>query len=763
MQKINILYDGRVLKYGLEKSSGRTGIYFTAKNILKEMLKDERVNLFLYLSTEDVVLKDRIFLSLDLKENDIPVLTNTDDLGQINAFFEPFEKIPDIIRTYPKISCYHLLYDVIPLLFPEYFDSALKEGWFKELINSLNPDDFYFTISKYTKSDFLKYFPFLKADKIEPVLLATNFDYQPIEDTESLNQIKKKYQINKTDDYILSLCSLEPRKNLIRAVSAFIKFIKKHQIDNLVYVLGGCAWPAFEKKFKEAIPEFESYKDKIIFTGYVDDRDLNPLYSHAQWFVYTSLYEGFGMPPLEAMKSACPVITSDNTSLPEVVGGMGLMIDAKSEQAHIKAYETYYFDEKFRRKMAEQGAKRSSLFSWQKTVRHILNQIEKIEKQKNQTPLVSIITPVYNLIKNNRLQWFKENVASVQKQTYQNIEHIVVDNLSTDGTLDILKEYQNKGLISYISEPDKGIYDALNKGILKAKGTYVVCLNSDDAYLDENAVLYEVLKLKEQEADAVYANSRCVRGQNDFVAFWHGKKTFYPPFGQIPNHQTFMIKKDVLLELGLYSLNYQVSADSHFIYKMVKAGKRFVFLDKEIVLYRFGGYSEQNQETVLKNQEDAFFELFSSKLNLSKSEIHLLTTGAFLSLPFTEALSLGIKLQNPCWQQEYFTRLFNSYQNKTGQTEVLPAVLPAPKSTIHKLKFNLFKVIPLLKIKKENEKMKYLLFGFIPIFSHKRRGQKRLYKLLGLPFFKIRKIHYGRTSKYYILNIPVLQISKKER
>ena len=92
-------------------------------------------------------------------------------------------------------------------------------------------------------------------------------------------------------------------------------------------------------------------------------------------------------------------------------------------------------------------------------------------------PKVTIVTVVYNLIENGREQYFRQCLESVHKQLYQNIEHIVIDGASNDGTIDLLEEYNKKGWIKYYSEPDTGIYDAMNKGIEKATGKYIVFLN----------------------------------------------------------------------------------------------------------------------------------------------------------------------------------------------------------------------------------------------------------------------------------------------
>ena len=122
----------------------------------------------------------------------------------------------------------------------------------------------------------------------------------------------------------------------------------------------------------------ELYDQYIIYAGYVNDEDLPTLYSNAEWFVFTSQYEGFGLPPLEAMQCGCPVITSNNSSLPEVVGDAGLMIDWDSDEQHVEAYEKYYFDKALREEKRRKGLERAETFSWKKTSDEIvcvMNQI----------------------------------------------------------------------------------------------------------------------------------------------------------------------------------------------------------------------------------------------------------------------------------------------------------------------------------------------------------------------------------------------------
>ena len=151
----------------------------------------------------------------------------------------------------------------------------------------------------------------------------------------------------------------------------------KNKINDLVFVLGGGQWDWFIEKLENEIDNLGEYKNKIIRAGYVDDADLAALYSGAQWFVYTSQYEGFGLPPLEAMQCGCPVITSNNSSLPEVVGDAGVMIDWDNDEQHVNAYEQYYFNNDLRRSYAAKGLERAREFSWQKTANLMITEMMK--------------------------------------------------------------------------------------------------------------------------------------------------------------------------------------------------------------------------------------------------------------------------------------------------------------------------------------------------------------------------------------------------
>ncbi len=669
---INILFGGQIFVQAVENSLRKTGIYFVALNLLKALIKRKEVNVFLYIPYS-FLEKRRNLLNL-IGISDIKILTENDDLSEINSYFSPLEVVEQYIKKYPQISCYTVLHDMIPFINHDTFkDNPNALIFLNGLFKSLNNIDYYFSNSNYTKSDFLNYTN-INSQNIRTILLSTNLKYSPNKDIKYLKNINHKYNIPENKKYLFSLCTLQARKNLIRAVKTFIEFIEKHNIDDLVYVLGGGAWGGFIEKLEKEVPEYEKYKDKIIRAGYVDDEDLEVLYSNAEWFVYTSQYEGFGMPPLEAMACGCPVITSNNSSLPEVVGDSGIMIDWDSDEQHIQAYEKYYFDNEYREQMAQKGLERSKLFSWDKAVDIILDKMYEVEERKKQKPLVTIITATYNLIKNGRKDWFIQNLESVQNQTYKNIEHIVIDGASTDGTIEVLEEYQNKGWIKYYSEPDKGIYDALNKGILKANGKYVVCLNSDDFYCDVHAVEWLVMKAEETGADACCASAKRVKFDSlELMNYWLVKDNLKPIFNMFPCHQTFLIKTEVMKELGSYDSNLKVSADNVFFIKMIQNNKTLVYINNIIIAFRDGGFSNSNIGLSLREREEGFFREYGQYHKLTRYDIYQLIRQRFLKLSIENSIKLGSKLcytNNPEWIEQYFTILINHIQNQNKNKKI---------------------------------------------------------------------------------------------
>lgn len=241
----------------------------------------------------------------------------------------------------------------------------------------MNNTQHYFANSLNTKRDFLYALPGLQEDRISIVPLAASKKFFPCRDQNKLSDIRRKYNIPENASYIFSLCTLEPRKNLIFAVKAFAEFTALRQTENLYFVLGGASWKTFVPFLQREIGNLKDCKRFIILTGYVDDDDLAALYSDAFCFVYPSLYEGFGLPPLEAMQCGCPVIASDTSSLPEVIGNAGIMIDPRNEKSLVKAFTDLFDNPQLRQRLVQQSLRRARQFSWKTSadiiVRKIIN------------------------------------------------------------------------------------------------------------------------------------------------------------------------------------------------------------------------------------------------------------------------------------------------------------------------------------------------------------------------------------------------------
>jgi len=292
-------------------------------------------------------------------------------INKFNIFFSPFYAIPGFIQNNSSIKSFHLLYDCIPVLNNvPYKNDINPDDPFLMLLQSLNTKTYYFCISGCTKNDFLKTASEqLDGNKMFVTHIATSQRFFFKYDRLGLQKVFDKYRVTlKSDDqYIFSLCNIDPRKNLVFTAKCFVEFIEKHKIKNMYFLLGGGYFDSYTDKFRHEISNFTDYQDKIIQLGYVEDEDVNILYSNSLFFTYLSQYEGFGIPPLEAMQAGTPVICSNNSSLPEVVGDAAITITYNDKEACIKAFENFYFNENLRKEYIARGHERARLFSWEKT------------------------------------------------------------------------------------------------------------------------------------------------------------------------------------------------------------------------------------------------------------------------------------------------------------------------------------------------------------------------------------------------------------
>ncbi len=762
--KKNLLFDATVLIDGfLHGGASKTGIYFTAYNIFSELLKNSNFNTIIYCE-EVKIAAAREFLRHYFSEYKIPVFSQKSELSCINVFFSPVFKVPEHIKDKNWIYKFIIFYDILPLSHPEYFKDNFTP-WFFEMLNSINKEDSYFCISQYTAQEFLKYVPKLCPQQLTVTPLAASPSFRASKKHFLPNKIRQKYHIPLNIPYCFSLCSLEPRKNLIMTIKAFLEFKKRHPEEPLIYVLGGAAWKNFINSVKSEIPEFQN--NSIILTGYMDDDDLPSLYNGAEFFIYTSRDEGFGLPPLEAMQCGTPVIASNTTSLPEVVGDSAISISPDSLEEHIQAYERIHFHKRTRSYYRKKGLKRAQFFTWDKTVQIITNKI--LETLNHPLPKITIITVTHNLILNKRVDTFLKCLQSVHSQCYPGkIEHIVIDGASDDGTISLLAEYQKKGWITFHSEKDSGIYDAMNKGIAYATGQYIIFLNSDDNYATPYAIQCCVESLYRTNADYCYGNAIFISNNNQQVV-WKGSLDTLP-FGTHYCHQTMLVELELLRNWKGFDISYEASADSDLMVRLFAFDKKSVYVNMNLVCYRAGGFADRHQEQCIVDHARAFYHWIGKKWNCSFQDCLKLRKGTYLELSYPQLVNLVSKIKYVGWVKEIFIR-YNSAHNfsKSFQTiqikhpysfawkfskyRILSHVLMGRRRKHYQQKYQKIKQdlseashieyrvfgVPLAKAVKFSNIYFYYLFGLIPVMTITKSSHSSKLILFGLEVFKKKK------------------------
>ncbi|MEG3910697.1 glycosyltransferase [Microcoleus sp. w2-18bC1] len=293
-------------------------------------------------------------------------LIDQESLSEADIFHATFYQIPNQARECKKVKKIATVYDLIPILLSQLFIGKNDEDYqrMQASLNSLTAEDYILCISQATKNDLLNHVK-LNPERVLVTHLAANTAlFYRCNDAENMASVKQKYGIPDAP-YILGVSTLEPRKNLEHVIRCFAKVVQQQGIKDLNLVLVGAKGWEYEKIFQE-IANFGLSKDRIIITGYVADEDLAVIYSGAMVFVYPSLYEGFGLPPLEAMQCGIPVITSNNSSFPEVVGDAGVMLNPTDADGLCHSILTLYRTPALRQEMSLKSLAQAKKFSWER-------------------------------------------------------------------------------------------------------------------------------------------------------------------------------------------------------------------------------------------------------------------------------------------------------------------------------------------------------------------------------------------------------------
>lgn len=285
-----------------------------------------------------------------------------------DVFFSPSHYAPRFSPVPTVVSVMDLSY----LFFPELFkQSDLRQlrSWTAYSVKNAKR---VITISSSSKDDIIKAYH-IPAKKISVVYSGIKPGVSLTPHLYSMEELKAKYHIE--NSYILFVGTLQPRKNISRLIEAYAKLPQsiKDKID--LVVVGKKGW-LYEDIL--AAPEKFGVESSVKFLNFVPDEDLSELYKHAMCFVLPSLYEGFGLPVLEAMKHNCPVITSNVSSLPEAGGEAALYVDPLKVSDITDKLEKLLTDGDLRKKLIEKGKKQITKFSWEKTAKETLDVLKEV-------------------------------------------------------------------------------------------------------------------------------------------------------------------------------------------------------------------------------------------------------------------------------------------------------------------------------------------------------------------------------------------------
>lgn len=354
---MRILFDAHIL------GSQETGNETYLKNLLQHIPSDTQDTIYAaksadYSPSQDFQGSPLNWLPLPSANDWLRLLNGLPKLvKEVQADTLHVTYIGPFIKPCPLVVTVH---DVSYRRYPEFFSPRDRL-----LLNTLLPysmlqADRIVTVSEHAKAEIIHYYPFT-ASKISAIYEAADVKYHILAaDTPLLNQVRQKYGIE--GDFILAVGNLQPRKNIQRLVEAFVPLLADYPQLKLV-VVGKAAWQA------SAISSFvkaSGAEAQIIFTGYAPDEDLLALYNMAKIFIYPSLYEGFGLPILEAMACGTAVITSNITSMPEVAGDAAILIDPYDVGAMQGALRQILTDDSYRQSLITRGLAQCQQFTWER-------------------------------------------------------------------------------------------------------------------------------------------------------------------------------------------------------------------------------------------------------------------------------------------------------------------------------------------------------------------------------------------------------------
>lgn len=394
--------------------------------------------------------------------------------GPFDLFFCPLLVLEPLVVDVPSAV---MMPDVQHEFFPEFFDEGVLQ-WRRQTYgpSALNTDVL-FTLSEHAKSTIVEKF---RIDPAKIVVIHLDADTQfrePVPDEPSA----AFRALDLPARYLYFPANFWPHKNHLNVFEALRLAVDAGERD-LHLVLSGS--PDGAEKLQAEAARL-GLRDRIHFKGYLDRKVIPEVYRRAVALLFATKFEGFGIPLLEAFYTGTPAITARGGSCEEVAGDAALLVNPLEPESIVEGILRIARDPELGRELAAKGAARVKQFSWDRAVELTEAAFEAITAPGYQRPhrisveewpRIGIVTPTYNMA-----GFLEETITSVLSQNYPNLDYIVMDGGSKDGTVELLRKYE--GRLRWVSERDKGQADAINKGFHALTGDIFAYLNADDTYL----------------------------------------------------------------------------------------------------------------------------------------------------------------------------------------------------------------------------------------------------------------------------------------
>ena len=283
--------------------------------------------------------------------------------AKADLFHSPHTPFPDVVHEQKKLKKFITLHDFIPLKNPEYYQVDLRP-LMDGVLRCLTPENFALAVSNATRDDALNLSKIRPENIFVTPLAADPKIFRPEPDHQRIAAVGKQFGIP-AGPYFLALSAHDRHKNFPHLIRCFGELVESGELTDTNLVIVGSN-PGLNPEVTEALARYPRAKPRVIVAGFVPDEDLAAIYSGATAFLFPSLAEGFGIPPLEAMQCGAPVIASNTTSMPEVIGDAGILLSPTDKDAWCQNMLLVSRDEALRAELRKKSFERCRLFSWER-------------------------------------------------------------------------------------------------------------------------------------------------------------------------------------------------------------------------------------------------------------------------------------------------------------------------------------------------------------------------------------------------------------